>query len=77
MINNFKNKNNYTSLHFALTLRNFKLERLIKQLANEQIRNKVGILPHQCLDNGLSISELFVLFKNLYFYIILCFIFRK
>ena len=28
---------------------------LIKQGADEQIPNKLGILPWQCLDNGLSI----------------------
>ena len=53
---NFQNKNNNTPLHFALTLRNFEIaDMLIKQGADEQIPNKLGILPWQCLDNGLSI----------------------
>ena len=53
---NFKTKNNNTPLHFAFTLRNFEIaDMLIKQGANEQIQNKFGILPWQCLDNKLSI----------------------
>ena len=53
---NLPNRNNNTPLHFAFSLRNFEIaDMLIRQGANETIKNKFGILPWDCLDNKLSI----------------------